>query len=259
MKQGRTRVRIRVEPQSDGSLKGYGYNTQLRSDWEMIPVVQFTRVGSLMVADLEGGVELIWTPAANPSDTLGIPALEAAPQAPQITIYPPVEQADNLIVNPAYPPEYQDFILVFPAGSGIAPLYIVMNALHDPGVVTGRGEEVFGAWLAGASEGLGAPIPKRIADKLRGRSFGGFDSFRAAFWIEVSKDTELASQFNERNRSDMANGLAPIGRRHEQAGKRRKLEMHHAELIKDGGAVYDLDNLRIVTARHHIEIHRGEK
>ncbi len=149
--------------------------------------------------------------------------------------------------------------MVFPAGSGIAPLYIVISARHDPGVVTGRGADVFGTWLAAASEGLGAPIPTRIADKLRGQSFGSFDSFRGAFWIEVSKDAELASQFNDRNRSDMANGLAPISRRHEQAGKRRKFEIHHAEHIKDGGAVYDLDNLRVVTARHHIEIHRGEK
>ena len=259
MRQARTRVRIRVEERPNGTLKGYGYNTQLRSDWETVPVVQFARVGSQMVADFGGGVELIWTPAANPSDTLGIPDLEAAPQTPLITIYPPVEQADNLIVNPIYPPEYRDFILVFPAGSGIAPLYIVMNARHDPGVVTGYGEDVLGIWLAGAGEGLGAPIPSYIADKLRGQSFGSFDSFRAAFWIEVSRDAELARQFNDRNLSDMANGLAPISRRHEQAGKRRKFEIHHIDHIRDGGAVYDLDNLRVVTARHHIEIHRGDK
>ena len=47
-----------------------------------------------------------------PSDTLGIPALEGAPQAPQIWIYPPTEQADNIIVSPIYPDAYNDFILV---------------------------------------------------------------------------------------------------------------------------------------------------
>jgi hypothetical protein len=31
--------------------------------------------------------------------------------------YPPTEQADNIIVSPVYPPQYQDFILVFPANS----------------------------------------------------------------------------------------------------------------------------------------------
>lgn len=186
MRHARTRVRIRVEPQPDGTLKGYGYNTQLRPAWESIPVVQFAQVGSQMVADFGNGVELIWTPAVNPLDTLGIPALEAAPPAPHITIYPPVEQADNLIVQPIYPPEHRDFILVFPADSGVAPLYIVVNARQEPRVVTGRGEDVLGIWLADASEGLGAPIPTRIADQLRGKSFGSFDSFRAGFLVPTN-------------------------------------------------------------------------
>lgn len=75
----------------------------------------------------------------DPSSTSGIPPLEGAPQAPQIWIYPPTEQADNIIVSPIYPDEYKDFILVFPADSGIQPLYIVISARHSPGVVTGQG------------------------------------------------------------------------------------------------------------------------
>ncbi|CAB5670586.1 Pyocin-S2 [Delftia tsuruhatensis] len=257
MHQARTRLRIRVEQRADGSLKGYGFNTQLRSDWETIPVVQFSRIGSQMVADLGDGLELIWTPAVNPADTLGIPALEAAPQAPQIAIYPPVEQADSLIVNPLYPPEYRDFILVFPADSGVAPLYIVVNARHDAGTVTGRGKDVKGIWLAGAGEGLGVPIPVRIADKLRGLEFSRFDDFREAFWKAVANDASLASQFNKSNLADMRRGVAPIAVRTEHAGKRTSFELHHIELIKDGGAVYDIENIRAVTPRRHIDIHRG--
>ena len=45
----------------------------------MIPVVQFVGQGSRQVADLGDGVTLIWTPAADPSNTVGIPALEGAP------------------------------------------------------------------------------------------------------------------------------------------------------------------------------------
>jgi hypothetical protein len=60
------------------------------------------------------------------SDILGIPALEAAPQAPHIWVYPPTPAADSIIVNPMYPPEYKDFILVFPVGSGVKPLYVVV-------------------------------------------------------------------------------------------------------------------------------------
>lgn len=41
LKEGRTRVRLHIEQQTDGTLKSYGFNTQKRSDWELIPVVYF--------------------------------------------------------------------------------------------------------------------------------------------------------------------------------------------------------------------------
>ncbi|KIF57928.1 toxin [Pseudomonas fluorescens] len=127
LKQARTRVRLRVEQQADGSLKGYGFYTGKNHDWEMVDVVQFTARGDRFVADLGEGVELLWTPAVDGSDILGIPALEAAPQAPHIWVYPPTKAADGILVNPVYPPEYKDFILVFPAGSSIKPVYIVIS------------------------------------------------------------------------------------------------------------------------------------
>ena len=127
LKQARTRVRLRVEQQADGSLRGYGFYTGRNRDWEMVDVVQFSTRGSQFIADLGEGVELIWTPAVDGSDILGIPALEAAPQAPHIWVYPPTKAADGILVNPVYPPEYRDFILVFPADSGVKPVYIVLN------------------------------------------------------------------------------------------------------------------------------------
>ena len=256
LKEGRTRVRLHIEQQADGTLKGYGYNTQHRRDWEMIPVVQFKAKGSQQVADFGDGVTLIWTPAANPTDTLGIPALEAAPQAPQIWIYPPTEQADNMIVNPIHPPDYKDFILVFPAGSGIKPLYIVMNVRLDPGTVTGRGQDVSGVWLAGAGVGLGTPIPTRIADQLRGKSFSSFKTFRKAFWKAVSADPELFSQLSEDDQERLLTGNAPSVRFRDSVGKRVTFEIHHVERIVDGGSVYDVDNLRVNTPRNHIDLHR---
>ncbi|MBH3408420.1 S-type pyocin domain-containing protein [Pseudomonas glycinae] len=131
LKQARTRVRLRVEQQADGSLKGYGFYTGKNRDWEMVDVVQFAARDSRFVADLGDGVELIWTPAVDGSDILGIPALEAAPQAPHIWVYPPTKAADGILVNPVYPPEYRDFILVFPADSGVRPLYIVLSRPPD--------------------------------------------------------------------------------------------------------------------------------
>jgi len=131
LKQARTRVRLRVEQQADGSLKGYGFYTGKNRDWEMVNVVQFIARGDRFVADLGEGIELLWTPAVDGSDILGIPALEAAPQAPHIWVYPPTKAADGILVNPVYPPEYKDFILVYPADSGVRPAYVVLSRARD--------------------------------------------------------------------------------------------------------------------------------
>jgi len=131
LKQARTRVRLRVEQQADGSLKGYGFYTGKNRDWEMVNVVQFIARGDRFVVDLGEGIELLWTPAVDGSDILGIPALEAAPQAPHIWVYPPTKAADGILVNPVYPPEYKDFILVYPADSGVRPAYVVLSRARD--------------------------------------------------------------------------------------------------------------------------------
>ena len=131
LKQARTRVRLRIEQQADGNLRGYGFYTGSNRDWEMVDVVQFNTRGSQFIADLGEGIELLWTPAVDGSETLGIPALEAAPQAPHIWVYPPTKAADGILVNPVYPPEYRDFILVFPADSGVKPVYIVLSRARD--------------------------------------------------------------------------------------------------------------------------------
>ena len=259
LKEGRTRVRLHVEQQADGTLKGYGYNTQKRRDWEMIPVVQFVAQGSRQVADLGDGVTLIWTPAADPSNTLGTPALEGAPQAPQIWIYPPSEKADSIIVNPIYPPEYKDFILVFPADSGIQPLYIVMNVRLAPGTVTGQGKDVTGLWLARASSGLGAPVPTSIASQLIGKRFSSFDAFRKAFWTAVGNDPALLSQFKLTNQNKLRNGKAPFAQRPEHNGENARYEIHHIENVQHGGAVYDVDNLAIMTPKRHVAVHKEDR
>ncbi|WP_231423464.1 S-type pyocin domain-containing protein [Pseudomonas sp. Leaf59] len=127
MQRARSQMRLHIEQREDGTLKGYGFYTGNHAAWQMIDVVQFQSRGDQFVADLGEGVELIWTPAVDPSDMLGIPALEAAPQAPVIWIYPPTEKAAQILVNPIYPPQYRDFILVFPVESGVRPLYVVVS------------------------------------------------------------------------------------------------------------------------------------
>lgn len=138
MPRARTRVRLHVEQLANGTLKGYAFYTGKNRDWEMIDVVKFGLRGTHQVADLGDGIELIWTPAIDPAGTLGIPALEAAPQAPQIWVYPPTEKAASIIVDPIYPPEYRDFILVFPVDSGIRPLYIVVSLKYEDAPYHGK-------------------------------------------------------------------------------------------------------------------------
>ncbi|CNL51601.1 colicin-like bacteriocin tRNase domain-containing protein [Yersinia alsatica] len=151
---------------------------------------------------------------------------------------------------------FHDYIIWFPADSGLQPVYIYLNSpRNEPGVVTGHGEPIFGNWLAEAGKGLGAPIPSQIADKLRGQEFSSFDKFRETFWREVSQDPELAGQFNKINRSIMRNGISPFPPKKEHVGGREKYEIHHVNPINGGGAVYDIDNLRVVTPKRHIEIH----
>lgn len=127
MTSARTRVRFRIEQTADGTIKAYGFHTAAKTGWEMIDVVQFTPQGEEQVADFGGGVTLVWTPAVDSADALGIPPLKAGPQVPPIWVYPATDTAAKALENPIYPPEYKDFILVFPAESGVHPLYVVMS------------------------------------------------------------------------------------------------------------------------------------
>ncbi|MHC8383698.1 S-type pyocin domain-containing protein [Pseudomonas sp. LB3P14] len=256
LKTGRTRVRVNVKTLPDGSVSAYGFYTGGKKDWEFVPVIKAKPEGEKFIADLGNGIGLTWTPAANPDEAPKVPALEGALPLPTIWVYPPTEQTDKALVNPEHPPEYQDAIIWFPADAGLEPIYIMLSARYDSGVVTGVGEDVPGIWLAGAGTGLGAPIPTRIADELRGQEFSNFDAFRKAFWIAVANAPELNQQFSSRNLSGMVNGLAPAAPKIEHAGKRVAFELHHVEPIKNGGAVYDVDNLRAVTPRRHIDLHR---
>ena len=252
---GRTRVRLHVQQLTTSTINAYGFYTGRKPEWENVQVIEASPRGEQFVADLGQGVEVIWTPAADPNE-LGIPALEGAPQLPAVWVYPPTEQSNKALVNPVHPPDYQDAIIWFPA-TDIPAVYVVLSVRNEPGVVTGQGQDVTGIWLAGAGKALGSPIPSQIADQLRGREFSSFDDFRKAFWVAVSEDAALSSQFNDSNRSRMAEGLAPRARFADTVGKRRSFELHHEIPISKGGEVYNVDNIRAMTPKHHIDTHRG--
>ncbi|MGN5594222.1 S-type pyocin domain-containing protein [Stutzerimonas nitrititolerans] len=251
-----TGVRINVKYLPDGAVSTYGFYTGNNPAWKGVPVIAAIARGEQFVADLGEGIELIWTPTAEPNKVLGIPALEGVEHKPTHFVFPEIRQAEQILINPELPPDYRDAIVWFPVESGILPIYLSLNIRNGPGVVTGVGQDVVGIWLARAGVDDGAPIPTRIADKLRGREFSSFDAFRKAFWIEVGNDPDLARQFIPRNIGRMKKGKAPITRWHDQVGGRQAFELHHVKLLSEGGEVYNVDNLRANTPKNHIDIHR---
>lgn len=253
---GRTRVRVHVQQLSADTINAYGFYTGRKPEWETAQVIAAIPRGEQFVADLGQGIEVIWTPAADP-DELGIPSLEGAPQLPSVWVYPPTEQSNKALVNPVHPPDYRDAIIWFPA-TDIPAIYVVLSVRNEPGVVTGQGQDVTGIWLAGASVDQGAPIPTQIADRLRGREFSRFDDFREAFWTEVAADPELSSQFSAANRRVMRGGSSPFVQEMDAVGGRKVHELHHVDRIVDGGAVYDVDNLRVNTPKNHIKNHSSK-
>lgn len=249
-------VRVNVKHLPGESVSAFGVYTGNNSAWRSVPVIAATVRGDQLVADLGEGVELIWTPAVDTGRVLGIPALEGAPQLPAAFVFPEAKQAEQHYEHPANPPDFRDAIIWFPSHPQILPVYISLSVRGAPGVVTGVGQDVTGIWLAGAGVGLGSPVPIRIADQLRGRKFSSFNSFRRAFWVSVSKDQELSSQFSSRDLDRMRAGSAPRANEADMVGMRQSHEIHHIELISEGGEVYNVDNLRVNTPKNHIEVHQ---
>jgi hypothetical protein len=172
-----------------------------------------------------------------------------APQGVTVTVTP---VADDL--------DFNDLILIFPPEALLKPLYVMLrNPRNIPGTAIGNGQKVGNNWLSEAGTGDGAPIPSQVADKLRGREFGSFDAFRRAVWGEVGKESTLTSKFNGSNKKALSKGYSPFPPEAEQVGGRTRYELHHITPIKDGGAVYDIDNIGILTPKRHIDLHKNGK
>ncbi|AIL61259.1 S-type pyocin/colicin family protein [Pseudomonas alkylphenolica] len=58
---------------------------------------------------------------------LGIPALEGVTLKPAVWVYPPGPKTEQILINPAYPPDYQDAIIWFPSLPQVAPIYLSIN------------------------------------------------------------------------------------------------------------------------------------
>lgn len=100
-------------------------------------------------------------------------------------------------------------------------------------------------------------IPKEIADKLRGKQYNNFDEFRKDFWKAVA-ETEYAKEFmidgDPTNIYIMRNGGAPYAPDNLVISGQYTYQLHHINPINQGGKVYSIDNLVIVSPRYHAEI-----
>ncbi|WP_256350281.1 S-type pyocin domain-containing protein [Pseudomonas sp. P7759] len=201
---------------------------------------------------------LTWTPIVNPgNNSTTSPNEQTVPTVYTGATVTPVEGRID-----AFPEvteaSFDDFITVFPADSGLPPIYTMFrDRREDAGVATGVGQPVSGNWLGAASQGKGAPIPSQIADQLRGKEFKNFKGFREALWKAVANDPELATQFSSVNMGRMRkNGYAPYAIPSEQVGEKSKYELHHVIFLKNDGELYDIDNLRVVTPKEHDALHK---
>ncbi|KPY69034.1 S-type pyocin domain-containing protein [Pseudomonas syringae] len=209
------------------------------------------------IRDGESTPALIWTPIARPADSstsspAGPPALPVdpgnvvTPFVPELEAYPAIDRDDP-----------DDYILISPIDSGLPNSYLLFKDPRSiPGVASGYGEAVTATWLRGPTASQPAPIPSSVAEKLSGRPFASFAKLREAIWLEVSQDPELSRQLGELSRIEVSDKRAPLVRAADRVGKRVKYEIHHKHWISEGGAVYDLDNLVIMTPKDHIHAHR---
>lgn len=255
-----TRVRFQFRRDTEGVMQVYGIHSGASGDDSVRTVkVEWNSDKTAMEAKLNG-ITILWTPQRGPLGSM--PPLvypEHGEQLNTILVHPIPENTDTQIEGlPGEDITAEDCILVFPADTGLKSLYVVFSkpARLTPGTVTGVGEDVSGVWLEHARTGSGAPIPTTIADSLRGREYSTFDSFRRAFWTAVSRDGAVAGQFSDDSLERMRNGKASRARLMDTAGKRISHEIHHVELISEGGEVYNVDNLRIHTPKNHVELHQ---
>ncbi len=127
---------------------------------------------------------------------------------------------------------------------------------NTPGVVTASRTlpTITGQWLRGTHANA-ARVPRQVADKLQGKTFKNFAHFRREFWKTIANDPILRKGFKEKDLKAMkSRGTAPVAHLSQWDGQNEYYNLHHVKPIHDGGGVYDLDNIVVVTPRYHKEI-----
>lgn len=265
-----TRVRFFWRQDEQGNMRVYGVHTGEGTPYEGVRTANMVwnsehNQYEFTPAHGADGPLITWTPEKpEGSDLPSHTGSDIKPIDQATILVTPIPDGKDEYTTPPFPVpderDLNDYILVFPADSGIKPIYVYLKTARDePGVATGKGETLSGSekWLEAASSGLGAPVPAQVADKLRGKSFRNFDHFREEFWLAVSECPELMKDFKPSNQTLIRMGLAPYPIPSEQVGGRTTFELHHIEEIQHGGEVFNVDNINVTTPRLHIGIHKN--
>jgi hypothetical protein len=140
--------------------------------------------------------------------------------------------------------------------SGILTHNACLNATtlrKSPGKAIG-GEDlpkIGSRWFESSEGRMVGEIPQQVATKLRGQTFKNFDDFRSKFWKAVSEVPEIANDFLPENRLRMSNGHAPYVPLGAESASHNTFILHHINPIHNGGGVYDLGNLVVVSPKYH--------
>ncbi|MFJ4395738.1 S-type pyocin [Pseudomonas sp. NPDC089396] len=94
-------------------------------------------------------------------------------------------------------------------------------------------------------------LPDHIAKKTAKQTFDNFDDFSQAFWMTIAEDPVYSQQFigSQLNRIKKGWPLrAPFA---ETARGLRSYQICHLDSPEFGGAMYESDNLRMMSALHY--------
>ncbi|WP_415186355.1 S-type pyocin domain-containing protein [Serratia rubidaea] len=257
MREAPSRVRYTWEQDDKGNPVPHGWHTPPGKDMVRVRKMEWdsSRKAYTFTTEEDPRITIIWTPDNTGENKPWNTGNQNPVRIPNPVVVDPLPENTSIDATTTPVPEeknFADYILVLPLPN-IPPIYIYLR--NNPGQVTGKGQKVSGIWLSDANTGNGSPVPSQIADKLRGQTFGNFDQFRKAFWLEVSNDPELSSQFRGSNKIHIRNGNSPFTREQDRAGGRERYEIHHIIPISKGGEVYNVDNMGIISPKRHIDIH----
>lgn len=95
---------------------------------------------------------------------------------------------------------------------------------------------------------MAAHFPDHIAQVLAKRTFDSFDQFFQAFWMTIAEDPVYSQQFLSSQLNRIKQGWPPRAPFRDTAKGLRFYQICHLTPPELGGAMYDADNLRIMSA-----------